>query len=280
MNKTLKSLIDRHPILAYFVLAFGIAWGGCLLFGLPTLLKGETFTMSTALLMFLCMIAGPSISGIVMTRIVDGKPGLDDLFVRMRRWRVGGQWYAAALLIPSGLFLLALLLLSRLVSPIYAPGFSAFGLIIGLLAGFFEETGWMGYAYPKMRAKLTPLMAALLLGVIHAIWHGLADFIGTFGEMGWVWVPYYLVWMLATLTLQRVLISWVYSSTGSILLAQLMHFSSTGFQSALRPVGELSAVTLIVIYGVFVLLNLVVVAIVIARTKRQLVAGPYQGSPG
>jgi membrane protease YdiL (CAAX protease family) len=34
-----------------------------------------------------------------------------------------------------------------------------------------EETGWRGFALPRLLTRLPPLTAAIVLGVIRAIWH-------------------------------------------------------------------------------------------------------------
>jgi membrane protease YdiL (CAAX protease family) len=142
--------IKRYPIALYFVLAIAISWAGCILFLGPKYISGQPMDFSDTLTLFVMMLAGPSIAGVSMTAIVDGKAGLQNLFARMRKWRVAGGWYAAALLIPSGLFLAVLLALTALVSPAFRPSFAAMGILVGLMAGFFEEIGWTGYAYPKM----------------------------------------------------------------------------------------------------------------------------------
>ena len=98
----------------------------------------------------------------------------------MIRWRVGWQWYAAALLIPLAVVLgtgglnvalgapgsvirdlelsaLVLLFATRLVVPVFAP--------VG------EEPGWRGFALPRMLADRSPFGATLILGLIVAVWH-------------------------------------------------------------------------------------------------------------
>ena len=44
------------------------------------------------------LLAGPSIAGVLLTGLVDGRSGFRRLVSRLRRWRVGARWYAAALL--------------------------------------------------------------------------------------------------------------------------------------------------------------------------------------
>jgi hypothetical protein len=73
-----------------------------------------------------------------------------------------------------------------------------------------------------------------MLGVIWAIWHLLADFWGGYVAYGGLYLPHYLLWLVA-LPAYRVLMVWVYNNTGSLLVSQLMHASFTGSQFLLTP---------------------------------------------
>lgn len=265
----LKTFIQRHPVAAYYILACMIAWGGSILAVGPKFLRGEAMVFTDVLFIFLPMLAGPSIAGITMTAVIDGKRGLRDLFSRMGKWRVGIRWYAAAVLIPPILITVVLFILTSLVSPVFSPKFFPEGIIIGLLAGFFEEIGWMGFAFPKMELKHNPLTAGIYLGLLWTAWHIVADYLGSSGALGEYWLPNFLVWMVATFTAMRVLIVWVYSNTRSVLLAQLMHAGSTGFLSVLAP--SLSPTNNILFYGVYALVLWLVVLIVAVRYGKDFV---------
>ncbi len=268
----IKAFIQRHPIASYFALAYVIAWGGSFAAVGPKFLRGEPLQFADSLLMFLPMLAGPSIAGITMTYIVDGRNGLRDLFSRMSKWRVGVRWYAAAFLIPPVLFITVLLTLTTLVSPVFSPRFFPWGILIGLMAGFFEEIGWMGYAFPKMELKHSALAAGICLGLLHTAWHVVPDYLGSSGVFGVYWLPHFLIWMVATMTAMRVLIVWVYANTGSLLLAQLMHASSTGFLSILGP--SLSPTNDILCYAVYAAILWLAVVIVAALYGKRLVRQP------
>jgi membrane protease YdiL (CAAX protease family) len=125
--------------------------------------------------------------------------------------------------------------LAILVSPAFAPGFQPIGLVIGLLAGGVEELGWTGFATPRLLSRWSPLRAGIALGLIWATWHALADFTGNGAAMGDQWLPYFLVYWIVTLTAYRVLMTFVYAHTRSLLVAMLMHASYTGWQFTLSP---------------------------------------------
>ena len=260
-----KAFIQRRPIISYFCMAFTISWFGALLVVAPELLRGEGISTLQGLLMFPVMLLGPSVAGIVMTAIVNGKSGLRDLFSRMIRWRVGARRYAA-LLIPPLLILAVLLTMKTLVSPVYTPHFFLMGILFGLAPGILEEIGWTGYVFPQMQLKYGVLPASLLLGIIWGLWHApVVDFLGAAYPHGAYWLPFYLAFIGLIMAI-RVIIVWVYSNTKSILLAQLLHASSTGFLVILSPV-SVSPVQEALWYAVYAAVLWIAVIVVVKYSK-------------
>ena len=84
---TSTSVVKRHPVVTFFVLAYGISWG---FYALSAIWPEFPFLFPF----------GSIIAAIIVSSITRGMDGLKDLLRRCLRWRVGLRWYAAALLIP------------------------------------------------------------------------------------------------------------------------------------------------------------------------------------
>ena len=126
------------------------------------------------------------------------------------------------------------------MAPGFAPQFqwSLFGA--GLVAGGFEEIGWTGFATPRLLVRQHAGMAGLWLGLVWSFWHLLVDFRYNVQALGMVWPLEFAVVYIATLTPYRILMTWVYRNTGSLLLAILMHASYTGWLLVLFPATSLT----------------------------------------
>jgi uncharacterized protein len=261
---TLESWPRRHRLLAYFTLAYGISWGGILIVFITTGFDLLALKPLETGLLFLLMLLGPSTSGLMLTALMDGRAGMRELGSRLVLWRVGARWYAAGLLtIP--LFLLAILWpLSAIVDPVFAPRFQWALLPIGLVAGACEEIGWTGVATPLLLKRQSPDAAGLSLGLVWALWHVLVDFRYNFGTMGIAWPLEFAVVYVATLTPYRMLMTWVYVNTRSLLLAVLMHASYTGWLLVLFPTTSLAQGLLW--QSAFAVLLWVAVALVLRRS--------------
>jgi membrane protease YdiL (CAAX protease family) len=205
--KTLTDFVKRHPLIAFFVLAYALTWpliplvSVSPLWGFPALF-------------------GPATAAIVVAAVADGRAGLKDLLGRVVRWRVGARWYAVALGLPVILALAAagLHLALGARSSIEFGGLSVLNFVVFVLI-IGEELGWRGYALPRLLARRSALAASLILGLLWGLWH-----LPTFFVPG---APQHRLPITAFLLLTvaySVLFTWIYLHTGgSVLLATLFH---------------------------------------------------------
>lgn len=248
---TIKTLIKKYPVLTYYTLVFVISWGGILALAGPGGIPGAKEQVETLFpFMLLALFAGPSVGSILSTILVDGRPGLRDLFTRLRRWRVGARWYAVALLFAPCLVAAVLFALS-LLSPAFLPGILntsdkmsllLFGIAWGLIGGgLLEEIGWTGFAVPKLRRQYGVLTTALIVGLLWGVWHILIAFWSSGSLAGEaplaIFVAGFLVFYLGALPAYRVLLVWVYDHTQSLPVAMLMHASLSASTLILQPLG-------------------------------------------
>ena len=242
--------IRAHPALSYFALAFAISWTGILLVihGGPIPAPSED-VKQLFMPVYLAMLAGPSVAGIVLTALTAGTTGLRDYRARLLKWRVAPASYVIALLTAPVALALTAFILTRFSSafipavfasssgpidpmgPIRSENLNSFvltGLAVGLGAGFFEELGWTGFAIPTLLKRHSALWTGVVLGTIWGAWHFLAVFWGSARDFGGSAIPVFLIVALFSfLPPYRVLMVRLYERTGSLLVAILMHASLT-----------------------------------------------------
>ena len=184
--------------------------------------------------MFPIMLLGPSLTGLVLTRVVDGREGWMGLLLRMRSFPSHAFWYLP-LLIPPCLIYMVLVCMKSVASAVFAPGAFFPGIAFGVPAGLLEEIGWTGYAFPKMARNRTLIMASVWLGLLWGLWHfPVINFLGTVSPHGRYFLPYFAAFTVV-ITAIRVFIGWMYANSKSVPLSQLMHISSTGSLVMLSP---------------------------------------------
>jgi len=228
-----KTFVLKRPLLSYFTLTFFISWTGAFALVAKKWIHGESIPKFDGILLFPIMLLGPSLSALFLKRLTSGKKGLKDLLSKITR-HIPVHWFCA-LLIPPAAILLVLNILSVTVSREYHPNFFPLGFLFGIPAGLLEEIGWMGFAFPVMVRRRTALSSAILLGLVWGLWHlPVINFLGTASPHGAHWLLYFIAFT-AVMTAMRVIISWVYCSTKSLWLCQLMHISSTGSLVMLSP---------------------------------------------
>jgi membrane protease YdiL (CAAX protease family) len=215
--------VKKCPLLTFFVLAYALSW----IVEIPLALKAQGI-IQAGVPFYLHYLAayGPMVSALIVTGLTDGSRGLRELLGRMTKWRVGPGWWLVALA-PLGLYLLvraALWLAQGERIALAGMGQVDFLPFIGLAAlpiwiltfGIGEETGWRGFALPKLQEGRSAFSATLILWVFWALWH-LPLF---FYSYDLAIIPGMLIGLLAG----AIVFTWLYNSTeGSILMVALWH---------------------------------------------------------
>ena len=258
----IKAFIQKYPLLTYSALTFTLSWGGMFIAIVPGGIPANE-EQSAMLLVFsyIAMLLGPSLGGLLLTGVMDGKVGFRELASRLFNWGIGVRWYAIALLIAPLLIVASLLVLS-LISPDFLPRLYTeedkafllqFSFVAGIMVGVFEEIGWTGFVLPKVRSHYSTLKSGIIIGLVYAVWNFPVVFwvsaaTGTAGSLPmFIFMPAVLfTWLPA----YRVLMAWVYEHTESLLLVMLMHASLIAFWRIFTPL-ILTGATLITFYLVF-----------------------------
>ena len=182
---TPRILTRNGPVLTYFALTFAISWGGVLAAVVGSGGMDGTGPTSDPRFLYavLAMLAGPSISGIFMTAVLEGRNGVRALGARVLRCQVGARWYAIALLTAPVLWLLTLFALSftslnvlpGIVTSTDKAGLVLAGVAVALAVGILEEIGWTGFAIPHLRRRHGTFVTGAIVGVPWGAWHLLTN---------------------------------------------------------------------------------------------------------
>jgi membrane protease YdiL (CAAX protease family) len=184
-------------------------------------------------------LLGPTLSGFIVTGVIEGWQGVSRLLRRIVRWRVGLGWYLFALIGLPAVMVLATIVRSGALESLdvsgqpfrvaYLQAFISMAVIGGPL---FEEPGWTGFAQLRLQRLYGSLVGGLVLGSLWALWH-LPGFLIPSQDLSDIpprgTVLDFAVFAFALVGL-RLIIIWVVNNTrDSVLMAILVHASWNTF---------------------------------------------------
>lgn len=255
----------RHDLVLYFVLAYLLSWALW-----PLVILNPT---SSPLVPF-----GPLIAAVIVALLAGGRHELWALLRQLGRWRVHPLWYVIALLGPFVLAGLTAALAVAAGAPVRGTGdytnwraITFFFLSTVIIVGLFEEVGWRGFALPRVQLRLDAIWAALVLGVLWALWH-LPELISD--PTGQRPPVQFLLWALAL----SVIFSWLYNSTnGSLPIVIICHAAIDTAGRFMLPEFVGDGYQLVWWFMVALYVLVAVIVILVAGPKRLVTHIPRRG---
>ena len=169
-----------------------------------------------ALTLLLISGAGPAIAAIIVSAAEAGRAGVRAVLTQVLRWRAGLGWYAAALLLPTLLTLLATATWAVATGgrpARWLPLPTAFQLLALPTLPWGEELGWRGFAQPRLQAGLHWLPASVVVGVMWGLWHQWPLLTPAANGLDLAGFGVFLVYIVSA----AVLIGWTYNGGGGKL---------------------------------------------------------------
>jgi uncharacterized protein len=254
------SLVRRHPLISFFVLAYTLTWA----LESPLVFLGDSVSATQSLVLVILASNVPSVVAIVLTAMVLGRGALRKLLGQLLIWRVNPLWYVVVLLGPVALVggvvgmntLMGGPALSLGMPLLGAAFFLAFSIFPGSALG--EEIGWRGYALPRLQSRMSALSASLILAPIWGMWHLPLWLTGDPFK-----TPIFFVPFVAGVFAFSVLLTWVYNSTGgSLLMVVLMHATvNLPVTLTIDELGSRATVPVLLYWGLLVVAAIVVVMV-------------------
>ena len=231
---TLRTRLQRAPLLGFFALTFAWSWA-C--WALSPGLKTQLPWLAT-LLMFAGSF-GPSLAAIVVMASTHNGEGLRVWLSSCLQWRIGWAWWALAMFLPLAVMLLAAGLHIALGGEIATAPASGHLLmtvvnlpLILLLGGpLGEEFGWRGYALPVLQDRLGWRAASLGLGLVWGVWHLPLFFIDGTAQSQ---IP--LALFLLSVVAMSVVFAWLANRTAGSVVAALLFHTAINFWPSVVPV--------------------------------------------
>jgi membrane protease YdiL (CAAX protease family) len=216
--------IPFSSLVAFMLIAFGLAWGILALFiFLPDQMTSLFGELTGQHPLFFLAVYAPAIAAFIVVTFYGGAGGFRRYLARLLLWRCSPIWYAFLIIGIPLLFFGGSALKGNLFAEPFP--FSSFQtLVVALLymviKGPVEEFGWRGLALPLLQRKFAPLWAGPILGVIWGIWHFPAFLLSGTPHSAWSFSPFFV----GSVAVSVIVTQLFNASRGSILLPGLLHF--------------------------------------------------------
>jgi membrane protease YdiL (CAAX protease family) len=237
--------LARYPLISFFALTALISWA----IWTPIVIQyyrnpfPVSFEETPAYLILLAFLGffGPTIAALILSGLEGGREEIKRLLSGWKLWRVGLRWYLAFFLSQLAIEFLATQLYigqSNATPQIdwgnwagFLPTFLRAALIGGAIA---EETGWRGFALPRLQETRSALSASVIIGLIWGVWHLPISLVPGANFPVELNLTLFAVFVLNAVFISIVM-TWLYNNTGgSIFVCYLYHaLLNTGLLSAI-----------------------------------------------
>ncbi|KAJ50161.1 hypothetical protein BD780_000947 [Clostridium tetanomorphum] len=172
-NKDLKEVMIFFLITIF--LSLFVFWGPIALFKVPTI-GFNSGAVGPVWAIILFMIGGfvPSITGIILTAVFEGKKQAKQLLKKAFQVRIGFKWFIAINLTAAYFAVSWIIIYSALHGNFnYSKFFTLLPTILPLFifGPLSEEYGWRGFALKRLLKIVNPNIASLAIGLVWSLWH-------------------------------------------------------------------------------------------------------------
>jgi membrane protease YdiL (CAAX protease family) len=262
-----KNFTTRKPLITYFAFSYSFFWLFLVLFVVALNLLHLKPDTSPSWLMPLVTIFGswmPTLAAVLVTGILEGHMGIGRLFRKFVHFKIPARWYLASL-IPFGLAFAAVWIYQITVGGLFPESHPSLIFWIGLIVVNFlagpigEETGWRGFALPRLLERYKPLKAGIILGVIWDFWHLPLWVTSGYASVNLLLYCFYFSVGIISLS---VLMTWIFCRTPNSLVPMVIaHFSFNVGLNLFGPQG-LGLLPTLPLLGLMAALCLITVLIV------------------
>jgi len=215
-----------RSVRTFFIGTFALTWGlGVLMVAFADQIETVFGPMGYTNPVFILAVYSPGFVGVAMVWRHHGLRGVTRMLRRLTMWRMSAGWWLLLLVGMPAAFYAGAVVTGTIGDFPFDPWYGVLpALVPAFLIGPIEELGWRGVALPLLQRRFAPLWAALIVGVVAAVWHAPAFLLSGTKQSGWAFGPFFL----GVVAISVILTAIFNASRGSLLVAVVFHAQMNG----------------------------------------------------